>query len=894
MIANRQMRVRLSAGIFAITLLSAGIVGVSSSSASALTLHTVSSPDGQTSLTVTNESDGTLTYVVSQDGKSVLNTSRMGLVTSDVDLSVGLSYVGATTRTVNESYSLIERRETTSTSQANEMTLSYTKNGVPLQVVVQAHNDGVAFRYVMSSSTSKTITSESTTFNLPVDTGTWASRLRGDSTGHTDYEETYPYRSAEALGTDDYAFPVLGSLRVNTQWTLISEASVYNLAGAYPALHVVGSGNGNRTLLAKFPLDQTTPVVVNGPLTTPWRVVVATRNLQELTSTSLITDLNPPSKIADTSWIRPGRALWSWWSDNNSGDSLETQKRYVDSAEALGMQYVTVDCCWQTLTTPPTRVTDIPVVVEYAKARGIGIFIWIFATDVDTQAERDQLLPLWKSWGVKGLKVDFFNSDSQPIMGAYTALMEAAAANQLMLNFHGNTKPSGENRTYPNVITSEAVWGAEYYNFGRVPTAQHDAILPFTRNILGGMDATPVVISPGDGATTQAHQLALAVVFESAMLHFADSDATYKTWPGRHFMSAVPTVWNESRLVEGFPGDYATYARRSGGDWYIGAITNAARTASVPLNFLDTGTYTATIFKDGGAQQLAIEQRTVTAADTLSLPLLTHGGVSIHISRAALPLNGVADRTYEAEAAGNTLSGGAVVSSCPGCSGGKKVGYLGGAGTLSVNNVTAAAAGPHVLEVGFTTAEPRTLSVAVNGGAAVNYALPPASHWAGAWNNTATTKIAVNLQQGTNTIMFSNPSGNAPDIDRFVVSRSFEAEAPQNTRTGSTSVASCGPCSGGSKIGNLFGASTLTFTGVTASNSGSTTVFITYASADPRSAKIRVGNGPSIDVQFPATGGWNTPSVKTIALPLTVGTNTITIDSANGYAPDIDLIRVNQ
>ena len=285
------------------------------------------------------------------------------------------------------------------------------------------------------------------------------------------------------------------------------------------------------------------------------------------------------------------------------------------------------------------------------------------------------------------------------------------------------------------------------------------------------MDYTPGVISPGDGATTQGHQLALSVVFESAMLHFADSDATYKTWSGRHFMRAVPTVWDDSRLVEGFPGNYATYARRSSEDWFEGAITDASRTASVPLSFLSSGSYTATIFKDGSSSNIAIETRTVTAGDTLSLPLSTHGGVSVHIARTPLTLSGVADRTYEAEATGNTLSGGALISSCPGCSGGSKVGYLGGAGALTVDNVTAPTTGQYQLEIGYATAEPRTVAVAVNNGSATSYALPAASNWAGAWNRPATTKISVTLQAGNNSITFSNPSGNAPDVDRFVVSR---------------------------------------------------------------------------------------------------------------------------
>lgn len=851
---------------------------VTAAPAHAVTTHTVTSPDGTTSLIVQNENDGSLTYTVVQDGQSIIDTSSMGLVTSAIDLSTGLSYLGSTTRVVDETYELVAQKTGTSVAEANELTLNYSKSGVAFSVIAQAHDDGVAFRYVVAGSGSTSVTDEDTTFNLPTGTGNWASPFRSVS----DYEDFYPYAAATGMGTARYSLPILSSLRNNTQWALITEASVYNLDGNYPAINVVGIGSGSRVLDVKFPPDQSGAVSSTLPLKTPWRVIHATGTLNELVRSSLVTDLNPASELTDESWVAPGKASWSWWSDEGSAASLQKQLRYIDSAEAAGFEYVTVDCCW--------LAADIPTIVDYADARGIGIFIWTDADAIDTTAELNTKLPLWKSWGIQGLKIDFFMSDTQQRMGAYNLIADAAAANELMVNFHGSTKPSGENRTWPHVITSEAILGSEQYKYGRPPTAKHDATVPFTRNVIGGMDMTPVVISPTDLLTTQSHQLALSVVFESAMTHFADSDAAYQTWVGRHFLKVVPTVWDDTILVEGFPDSHATFARRSGDEWYVGAIADAARTATIPLNFLGSGNYTATIFKDGANdQQIVTQVLTVTSASTLSIALRLHGGASVQISKTPLTFDGTADRLYEAESASNTRVGSSVAD-CPGCSGTDKVGNLGNGNTVRFNGVTAASAGQHLVTVGYLSADARDLTVSVNGGTPTLIDLESS----GGWNITGTVTVPVTLTAGANTLTFGNASGYAPDIDRIVISRPYEAEASGNTKTGNAANASCSGCSGGNKVGNLYGASTLGFTGVNAQVSGSTTIRIHYASADARSVQVRVGSGTPITVTLPPSGGWNVTSVKTIALPLVAGSNTITFDSAGGYAPDIDRIVVSQ
>ncbi|PYC64311.1 hypothetical protein C7C45_30615 [Micromonospora arborensis] len=894
----------------AILALTVGLGLVAATPASALTVHTVTSPDGATSFNVRNEDDGTLTYSVVQGGQSVLNSSRLGVVTAAADLSTGLSYDGKSVTTVSQSYTLVERFDGPVTSTANQMTLTYHRGAAQLRVVVQAHDDGVAFRYEVSGVGNTTITAEATTFALPSGTGLWASDYRGAR----DYEERYPYVSATSMGARHFAMPTLGSLRNNAAWLLLTEADVY-ADPSYPAVRLDAQGDGNRILKAQLPgpdgnvFDTSvtgTQAPTSGAFTTPWRVAVTNSSLETVTTSSLVTDLNAdPSAGTDTSWITPGKALWSWWSNEENAaagdDMVRSQKQYVDAAEALGMQYVTVDCCYNDAN------TDVETIAAYAKKHGIKVFVWKNRGDYTNldgsyfnQNQLNAAMQAIANRGVAGVKIDFMQSDRLETMALYDRIARAAMSARLLVNFHGSTKPAGENRTYPNIIATEGILGSEQYKYGRPPTAADDATYPFTRNVAGGMDMTPVIFSTSALLTTHAHQLALSVVFTSAMQHFADSAAAYETWVGRHFLRAVPTVWDDSRLVEAFPGNYATFARRSGEDWYIGAITDGARTTNVPLSFLGSGTYTATIFKDGGTdQQIATETRLVTAADSLAIPLRAHGGAAVQISRTPLTFGGAADRVIEAEAPGNTRSGGAALGGCPGCSSGQKVGFLGNGGTVAFNAVQAPVAGTYTLRIGYLSEDARAFTVAVNGGTAQTVS-PPRSGKGNAgnpsgWEIVRDVDVSVTLAAGSNTVTIGNPGGYAPDIDRIIVHRSYEAESPANSRTGTATVAACtGPECSGTKVGDLYGASTLTFNGVTAQQAGSTTVQIRYASVTPQTVQVRINGGSPRTVSFPVTADRNDVSTRTLSLPLTAGTNTITLDAAGGYSPDIDRIIVWQ
>jgi alpha-glucosidase len=356
----------------------------------------------------------------------------------------------------------------------------------------------------------------------------------------------------------------------------------------------------------------------------PWRLAVV-GGLDDVVGSSLPLALGRPSRIAKTDWIRPGRVAWSWWSDSSSPSDPARQQAYVDAAAARGWEYVLVDEGWDP--------KWIPELVRYAAARNVKILLWTHWRDLRDPARRAATLGRWAGWGVAGVKVDFLQSDRRPRIAAYDAIARAAARRRLLVGFHGCTLPRGIQRTWPNVMTLEAVLGAEHAKAGVIPAA-HDVNLVFTRNAVGSMDYTPVTFSARDRTTTAAHQLALAVAFESGLQHLPDTPDSYAARPAADaVLRALPVVWDDTRLLDGAPDSHATLARRSGDEWWVAALhAGAATTRAVSLDFLRPGRgYRATITADDGADGLAVSEQTVTAADTLTVPVAADGGVTVRL-----------------------------------------------------------------------------------------------------------------------------------------------------------------------------------------------------------------------------------------------------------------------
>ncbi|GIJ43120.1 hypothetical protein Val02_00060 [Virgisporangium aliadipatigenens] len=561
--------------------------------APAATTWTVEGP-GEVAATLALD-DGRLAFGVQRRGDTVIPPSPVGVVTEEADLSSGLAFVSRSDRNLREQYTMTTGKRLARDTALSESTFAFTAGSRRIDVVVRVSAEGAAYRYVFEG----TLTREASAWTLPQDAPAWLLPY------NVNYEETRVQTTAGAATARDYGFPAL--FRVSDNYVLLTESDV---DGRYSGGRLTKTADSS-TFTLKLADAR---ISATGPLTTPWRVAVV-GDLGTVTTSTLVDDLAPPSRLPDTSWVRPGTVGWSWLSEHASPADPVRQRQYVDFAARNGWPYVLVDEGW--------NASWVPELVRYARARGVDILLWFHWTALDTAAERDTVLPRVKSWGVAGVKLDFMDSDSQARWRWYDAILPATAANRLMVNFHGASIPRGFQRTWPHVMTVEAVRGAEYQH----TRASTNTMFPFTRNVVGGMDYTPVTWSVTDRDTTEAHEVALSVVYESGWQHLADRPEQYDVRPeALRTLDQVPTVWDETRLVTGEPGREAVLARRGGDRWFVGGISAvAAHTVLVPLGFLGSGRFLAETLRDGD-HGLVRETRIVRHTDTLAVPERANGG----------------------------------------------------------------------------------------------------------------------------------------------------------------------------------------------------------------------------------------------------------------------------
>jgi alpha-glucosidase len=575
----------------------AAAIAVAAPASAATTWSVDGPPGGAVSATLRLDDGGRLAFGVALRGAVVLAPSPVGVILEGADLSVGLTFGSRTDRTLRERYTMTTGKRLVRDTALTESTFAFTgAGGTRIDVVVRVSAEGAAYRYVLPSG--GTVLREASAYTLPVDAPAWLLPYSAN------YEDTRVRTTAGAATARDYGYPSL--FRVGADYVLLTESDV---DGRYSGARLTKSGSSTFTVK----MDDAR-ISATGTLTTPWRVAVV-GGLGTVTTSTLVDDLAPPTRLADTSWVRPGTVAWSWLSEHASPGDPVRQRQYVDFAARNGWPYVLVDEGWS--------AEWVPELVRYARARGVEVLLWLHWSALDTAAERDTLLPRLASWGVAGVKLDFMDSDAQARWRWYDAILPATAANHLMVNFHGATIPRGTQRTWPHVMTFEAVRGAEQMR----TRATTNAMFPFTRNVVGGMDYTPVTWSVTDRDTTDAHEVALAVVYESGWQHLADRPEQYDVRPeALRTLSQLPTVWDETRFVAGEPGTEAVLARRGGDRWFVGGISAAAaHTVAVPLGFLGDGRFLAETLRDGD-HGLVRETRIVRAGDTLAVPERADGG----------------------------------------------------------------------------------------------------------------------------------------------------------------------------------------------------------------------------------------------------------------------------
>jgi len=353
--------------------------------------------------------------------------------------------------------------------------------------------------------------------------------------------------------------------------------------------------------------------------------------------------LSDPSIIEDPSWIQPGRASWSWWSDHDSPQKYEEQLKFIDLAVEMNWEYYLVDANWNTM-----KGGNIENLIKYANSKGIGILLWYnsggphnivgeqLRDAMHIRERRRKEFERLQEWGVKGIKVDFFQSDKPHIIKQYHDILEDAKDYQIMINFHGCTIPRGWARKYPHMVSMEAVRGAENYSFdAKFPelAPRYNTILPFTRNTIGAMDYTPVAFSDQvyPHITTYGHEIGLSVIFQSGILHFADRVSVYQELPqyAKDFLSDIPVAWDQTKFIDGYPGQFVVLAREKDGIWYYGGIngTDEEIKVNLKLPYIKEVSYLAEIITDGNKDRsFMYYKKPFNASKTLELSMKPNGG----------------------------------------------------------------------------------------------------------------------------------------------------------------------------------------------------------------------------------------------------------------------------
>lgn len=594
--------------------------------------YTVASPDGHITLKVSNKSD--LTYSVSLDGKTLIGTSPMGFNLKDEAPMTGNFVVENNANVKNgvEAWTPVVRQKHAQCSVPyNELKLNLKeKDGQyrRMNVAFRVTNDAVAFRYTLFGIPvlgNRQITRELTGFAVPEQSSLWIPDFDY-------YDKQHPYRSSQEgeftetpvkdIKKDVHA-GLPGLIKVdNDNWMAILEADLDN----YPAFYLGRSEepkDGFQLLDTKL-----TPIYgepedgvkerFSEEASSSWRVIMIGHNPGKFIESETVNSLNPPCAIKNTSWIKPGISAWdNWWSGEVKMEQ-DVIKKYIDFASKEGWPYMLIDWTWygpynkpEAIITKPAKQLDMPAILNYAKSKNVGIWLWLRCEDANNNDQYKDAFPLFHKWGVKGVKIDFMDRDDQDMVNWYRRIVKAAADNELMVDFHGAYKPDGIERTYPNLLTREGVMGGEYYKFSDRVTPEHNVKLAYTRMLAGPMDYTPGGFlnvtrkqfkqqSPTLVSDTRAAELAKMVIYESPFLCFADHPDNVYGKTGEDFIRKVQATWDDTRFIGGTPDTYVAIAHKSGDKWFIGVLNNSQRrTVSLDLSFLPKGKYIVESWQDG-------------------------------------------------------------------------------------------------------------------------------------------------------------------------------------------------------------------------------------------------------------------------------------------------------
>ncbi len=573
---------------------------------------------------------------------AVIPCIDLGLSRTDQDFSKNLKFLKAgKTRQIDEQYTALHGKRYRCSNTANEVVVSFENpEKAKMNIIIRAYNDGVAFRYEFPEQKGTyLVKDELTSYLIPKGTKRWMEKWNRANEG------LYHEMNNDSI-QQDWCYPALFNSVDGTCWYLIHEADVNR---SYCGSKLSNAADQSRYKIT-FPdpgdgngMGESQPTITL-PWQSPWRVIIM-GSLADIVGSTLITDVCPPSVIKNTAWIRPGPVSWNYWSHNHGTKDYQVVCAFADLAAQMNWPYTLLDWEWDAM----GNGGNLEDAAKYILSKGVKPLIWynsggkhtyVPATPRDrmlTHENRVEEFTKLKEMGGVGVKVDFFESEKQDMINYYLDILEDAAKFQMMVYFHGCIVPRGWQRTYPNLMTCEAVRGAEWYN--NVPTftmaaPEHNTILPFTRNVVGPMDYTPVTFTNSQypHVTSYGHELAQSVVFESGLQHMADRPEGYYGLPDvpKTFLKQVPNAWDDTKLLDGYPGKDVILARRKGDSWYIGGINAEQREKrkTVSFTFLPEGVkYKLTLIADGEHDKnFSTRYMVVVNSGSVDVKMLRRGG----------------------------------------------------------------------------------------------------------------------------------------------------------------------------------------------------------------------------------------------------------------------------
>jgi alpha-glucosidase len=587
------------------------------------------------------QKDRQLYFTISSSGKLVLAPSPLYLSVDGIPVTSNMKAGKVERYTRNSTYA-VHGVHAKAVDHCNGAVVHFTAGGGSLQVILEARvfNNGVAYRHNILSEKPELAPGENTVFNLPTGSNVWYHDL------YMHYEGVHIKRQVDSVKEGEWLAPPVTFKLPRGGYASITEA---DLTG-YPGMAL--ESNGKNGLAIRLAHEQPTsypyklrynpqdtlrlkqPASIRGTMITPWRVVIIGKDLNTLVNSDIITNLNPPPDPKlfpsgnNTSWIKPGRAVWKYL--NGGGDGTpEVMKRFTDGAAALGFEHNILEGFW-------TRWTDdqLKDLVQYSKQKNVGIWLWKHSKSLRNPSSRDSFFAKCNALGITGAKIDFFDHEAKEVIDLYEAILKESAKYHVLVDFHGANKPTGLSRTYPNALVYEGVKGMEASKL--TDRATHETTIPFTRLLAGPAEYTVVHLGERRKNTTWAHQLASAAILSAPLLTYAANPDTLLMNPAVNIIKSIPAIWDETIVLPPSEiGELAVYARRKGNTWFLAVMNGVqAKTIRVPLTFLN-GNYNAAVAKDDPANSASVivEQKKYSSKDVLLLDLVPGGGFIAQFSK---------------------------------------------------------------------------------------------------------------------------------------------------------------------------------------------------------------------------------------------------------------------